>query len=59
MQEVTPDWAGAEVGDTKLTVAVEGDPPNGWRQSFLEGVMQPAEDPDAEMTEWFRSFDGG
>ena len=28
------DWASAEVSDSRLTVALAGDPPRGWRRSF-------------------------
>jgi hypothetical protein len=28
------DWSTAEVADGRLTVALEGEPPKGWKQSF-------------------------
>ena len=34
MSSVKLEWASAEVKDAKLTVALEGDPPKGWKESF-------------------------
>jgi hypothetical protein len=35
---VTLNWASAEVKDGKLVVALEGDVPSGWKQSFERTV---------------------
>lgn len=39
------DWASAEVKDAKLTVALIGDPPKGWKESF-ERTLQLLGDGD-------------
>ena len=38
MGSVKLEWASAEVKDAKLTVALEGDPPKDWKQSFERTV---------------------
>jgi hypothetical protein len=38
MSSVKLEWATAEVKDARLTVALEGDPPKGWNDSFERTV---------------------
>jgi hypothetical protein len=38
MSSVKLEWASAEVNDAKLTVALEGDLPKDWKQSFQRTV---------------------
>ena len=38
MPNVKLDWASAEVKDAKLTVALAGEAPKGWKQSFERTV---------------------
>jgi hypothetical protein len=38
MGSIKLEWASAEVKDAKLTVALEGDPPKDWKQSFERTV---------------------
>ena len=38
MSSVKLEWASAEVEHAKLTVALEGEPPDGWKDSFERTV---------------------
>jgi hypothetical protein len=38
MSSVKLEWGSAEVKDARLTVRLEGDPPEGWKESFERTV---------------------
>jgi hypothetical protein len=38
MSSVKLEWGSAEVKDARLTVGLEGDPPEGWKESFERTV---------------------
>ena len=38
MDDVTLDWASAEVDDGRLEVPLRGEPPRGWKASFKQTV---------------------
>jgi hypothetical protein len=54
------DWSTAEVADGRLTVALEGDPPKGWKHSFetVARLLSHGEEPSVTLKKGEVRVDG-